>query len=108
MRHHLTVAPWNYIYVSDGRKHFIVIPDTTPPLNYGDVVVLALRGHPEQAPIVRWVRYIENGVGYAPGYVGVELVETEPEAQATRDDCHAPSSIWTGILDYICALSRRG
>ena len=26
--HHLEVAPWNYIYVSEGRKHFIVIPDT--------------------------------------------------------------------------------
>ncbi len=72
MIHHLAVAPWNYVYLASGQKHFVVIEDTTPPLRVGDVLSLTLCGQPS-APIVRWARYIESGVGYAREYIGVEL-----------------------------------
>jgi len=89
MTHHLTVAPWNYIYVSDGRKHFIVIPDTTPTLDYGDSLVLTLRGHPAEPPITRWVSYLESGVGLAPDHVAVELVSQPPPPRLKEEDLPA-------------------
>lgn len=72
MIHHLIVAPWNYVYMASGQKHFVVIPDTSPPLRVGDVLSLTLVGQ-VSPPLVRWVKFLENGVGYAPDFIGVEL-----------------------------------
>ena len=69
--YHLPIAPWDYQYLWTGEKSFLVIPDTTPPLRVGDVLVMR---HPGASyPLTRWVRFLESGLGYLANYVGVEV-----------------------------------
>lgn len=72
MEHHLAIGPWDFTYLHTGQKHFLVLPETTPPLACGDLLILTMRGH-DTPPLRRWVRYIESGIGYAPDCLGVEL-----------------------------------
>ena len=70
--HHLTIPLMQWQYLIHGDKHFLTIPDTEPPLHYGDVLIMHAKYDPEKT-LTRWVSYLESGVGYTPNWVCVEL-----------------------------------
>lgn len=72
--HTITVSAMNWEYLTHGDKHFLTLPEPKRTIKYGDVLQMQCTLYPGQT-LVRWVRYAESGVGYAPDWICVELAE---------------------------------
>lgn len=70
----VTIKPWDWVGLSHGDKHFLVLPEVTHVWHIEDVLHMETPAWPGRQ-LRGTIVYIECGVGYAPDHVGIELRE---------------------------------
>lgn len=80
--HTITISAMDWEYLRHGDKSFLVLKEPKATMKYGDTLEMHCPLHPGRT-LVRWVRYVESGVGYAPDWIGVELTAHAPRTSCT-------------------------